>query len=695
MDFANSLRGGVQAPDGGILAAIAVPGRDSSPATMVRGFTLLCALCALFLALWPRNSFAVESGPPAVEISRRSVSFGAQQLGKLSARQTVAVRNTGGGTLNISAVTVGGRDGAQFSVAHDCGAVETGSSCSIFLTFRPTSTGSKTATLSVSHDAQGSPSSVVLSGVGTAISLVNQGETPSPSTLSDLDALKYVASYPDLVEVIGTDIAKAKAHYATYGFSEGRRIIFSPLRYAASYGDLIEAVATDETRAVLHFLRQGYFERRDVIFDPALYGSLNPDLKAVVGEDPAALTRHFVTEGYRQGRPIAPEPVFFVSRSDIDFGSQTLNASPISQIITLRNTGMARLSVSGIQSAGPDTDSFSLVTDCTDLATAASCSFTVTYRPSREGTQSAEFRILHNGFGSPSRLTLAGTGVAAPLISLSQSSVSFGTQRVGAVSTEKVVVVRNEGTAPLSISRIALAGNNGGDFVIDSECGAAIPAAGSCLVRIAFKPGSAGRKIALLSVEHNAADGPRSVSLEGTGVAPLIQLSTSSRGFGLQPINTSSAAQTIVVSNTGSAPLSVGRVTITGDNATQFSQVNDCVGMIPEGSSCAISVRFSPSSIGMKTASVLIEHDAVGSPSTISLSGEGAAVPSISVSTSSLTFGGQLINATATAQVVTITNTGNAGLSISGISITGAEAAQFAQTNTCTASLAPDRKSVV
>jgi len=242
---------------------------------------------------------------------------------------------------------MGGRDSGQFGVAHDCSAVPGASDCTIFLTFRPTTAGSKSATLTIAHNADGSPSRILVSGVGSTLSLSVEGAVPAPSTLSELDVLKYVASYPDLIESIGTDVAKERAHYANFGFNEGRGISFEPLNYSASHGDLIESMAVDETKAVLHYLRQGYFERREVMFDPAMYVSLNPDLRPIAGTDSkssvddaaTALARHYLTQGYFQGRPTAPEPVFLISRRALDFGTRAVNSGAVLQTITVRNSG--------------------------------------------------------------------------------------------------------------------------------------------------------------------------------------------------------------------------------------------------------------------------------------------------------------------------------------------------------------------
>ncbi len=625
------------------------------------------------------------------------MSFGAQPLNKTSPRQTLLVRNVGGSTLNISSVSMDGRDSGQFGVAHGCSAVRAAASCTVFLTFRPIAVGSKSGTLTVAHDADGSPARVLVSGVGSTLSLSVEGAVPTPSALSELDVLKYVASYPDLVESIGTDIAKARAHYANFGFNEGRGITFEPLNYSASHGDLIESVAVDEINAVLHFLRQGYFERREVMFDPATYVSLNPDLRSIaetdskssVNDAETALARHYLTQGYFQGRPTAPEPVFLISRRSLDFGSRTINSNAVLQTITVRNSGVAKLAISGILVEGGDAEAFSTSSDCLSLTTGSSCTINVRFQPTREGNQTANLRISHNGFGSPNRVELSGSGVGEPIVEVSRTSVAFLEQRIGMAAVEQSITVRNTGATALSIARVSLAGNDRGDFSVSSDCGGTVLRGSSCVLRVGFLPTSPGAKTAMLTIEHNASGGSTVILLDGRGVAPFIRVGPTSIEFGVQPIGITSAPRSITVSNTGSGALNIRRVSVSGAGGPQFSQVNDCGSSIAVGSSCSINVRFTPVSSGVRVATLSIEHDASGETSTIALSGEGDGVPTLAASVSNLTYGNQLINTTSSAQTVTITNTGTANLAVSGVSVTGTDSAQFAQSNTCSAALAP------
>ena len=102
-------------------------------------------------------------------LSTTSLSFGNQAVGMAGAAQAVKLTNTGTVALNLSAITVGGTNGGDFSESNDCGAtVAAGASCTIQVIFTPLATGMRSATLFIAGNTSGGPSAVSLSGTGTA-----------------------------------------------------------------------------------------------------------------------------------------------------------------------------------------------------------------------------------------------------------------------------------------------------------------------------------------------------------------------------------------------------------------------------------------------------------------------------------------------------------------------------------------------
>jgi phosphatidylethanolamine-binding protein (PEBP) family uncharacterized protein len=100
------------------------------------------------------------------------------------------------------------------------------------------------------------------------------------------------------------------------------------------------------------------------------------------------------------------------------------------------------------------------------------------------------------------------------------------------------------------------------------------------------------------------------------------------------------------------------------------------------------NVEFAPAVGGSVTGTISIISNVWGPTISISLSGTGVAQPTANLSPPSMTFASQALGSTSSAQAVTLTNSGGTTLNITSIAFTGANAADFAQTNTCCSSLA-------
>ncbi len=155
--------------------------------------------------------------------------------------------------------------------------------------------------------------------------------------------------------------------------------------------------------------------------------------------------------------------------------------------------------------------------------------------------------------------------------------------------------------------------------------------------------------------------------------------------FSLQVIGTISAAKNVTLTNNGSGTLTINKIYIAGLNPGDFAETNTCGAALASGASCTISVTFTPTADGSKTAAVAISDSDTASPQAIALSGTGTVV---SFSKSRLSFGSQQVGTTSAPQNVTLTNVGSTQLNFTGISITGADPGDYSQTNTCGTSIA-------
>jgi hypothetical protein len=164
-----------------------------------------------------------------------------------------------------------------------------------------------------------------------------------------------------------------------------------------------------------------------------------------------------------------------------------------------------------------------------------------------------------------------------------------------------------------------------------------------------------------------------------SGGAPIATLSPTTLSFGSQNVGTTSAAQPVTLANTGSANLNITGIVPSGD----FAETSNCPAFLAPSASCIVNVMFRPTTSGTRTGKITINDNAANSPQQVSLSGTAVA-PVATLSPANLTFASQVVGTTSPKQVVTLTNTGSAGLNIASIGTSG----DYAQTNNCPLTLA-------
>jgi hypothetical protein len=174
--------------------------------------------------------------------------------------------------------------------------------------------------------------------------------------------------------------------------------------------------------------------------------------------------------------------------------------------------------------------------------------------------------------------------------------------------------------------------------------------------------------------------------LLGTQSGPAITLSSPCDTFPTVPIGQKSAAWVASIKNIGTATLDITGIKITGTNSADFKLTNKCGTSLAVNATCKLSITFVPSLGLPETAFVTIKDNAVGSPHNIGLIGTGEQ-GTVLVNPSYLAFGLQDIGIASPAQTVTVANSSNLAVAISGINITGTNASLFTQTNNCPASL--------
>jgi hypothetical protein len=499
-------------------------------------------------------------------------------------------------------------------------------------------------------------------------------------------------------------------------------------------------------------------------------------------------------------------PAATLSPTELDFGS-VFGSAP-AQSTTLTNTGNATLTISNITLTGADPFGFQITSNTcgSSLAVGASCVISVAFVPASAASFTAAIAITDNATGSPQSVVLTGTvsvgcvnNPATPYVNCSPNDSTFTSDSISQHLTFSPPTVTNATTTAFSTE---IVGKYNSTIVYDqtftaaygtttvqggiTAANSAIAAAGGASIVIpaptlsfsSTNKSSASNSIYSLdqspssttssTITTTTTFGPATITAcSGAGgnpanptacyvsqctvaslpsaimptcmatnggaltiaagqvnlnlntdntydidtattttttsttvtayainavsaaTAPVALLSPTSLTFNPATAGTTTAAQSITLTNTGNATLAISGIAIGGTNPSDFAIAsNACGNSLAVGASCTIAITFTPASATTFSAALLIADNATGSPQTVAITGTGATAltPQATLSPNPLTFPSTTVGVAATSLPITLSNPGTAALAISSIGLTGSSS--FGQTNSCGASLA-------
>jgi hypothetical protein len=114
----------------------------------------------------PQTISVKGTGLQPVAISPTSLSFGDQTVGTTSPAKVVTLTNNQKVSLTFSNITITGADPGDFAQTNTCSTLAAGAKCTVSVTFKPSATGARSATLKFTDSAATSPQSLKLSGTG-------------------------------------------------------------------------------------------------------------------------------------------------------------------------------------------------------------------------------------------------------------------------------------------------------------------------------------------------------------------------------------------------------------------------------------------------------------------------------------------------------------------------------------------------
>ncbi len=368
-------------------------------------------------------------------------------------------------------------------------------------------------------------------------------------------------------------------------------------------------------------------------------------------------------------------PAMTLNPTSLSFGSQQAGTDSAPQTITVTNTGIATLNVTGVVATGDFVETDTCVG--MPVAVGGTCTVAVIFAPTVPGSRTGVLTLYGNVVGGQATAALNGVGTAPALIELTPPSLSFPLTAVGAVSAPENVTISNIGGNPTTIQSIAV---SGAFFTLSANgCGTTLGASTGCTVSVECAPTATGAGTGTLTVVDPL--GTQVANLSCTGQTPATDtLAPLSLSFGTQQLGAASVPQTVTLTNAGDASLTLIQDQITAG----FSAVNGCGASLSGHSSCSFSVSCIPGNVGAQSGTLTVND--VLHAQTVALTCTGVAPPGVSLAPpGGLAFAATAVGQTSPPQTVTLTNNGGLVLAIGQVQATG----DFAvATDTCGTSLA-------
>lgn len=574
-------------------------------------------------------SATAVSSQPQLSVSPAAINFGTVSTG-LKGTSNLVLTNLGATDLNVSLITI---NGGEFTISgiSTPKTITSGQSAQAVVTFSPTATGSASGNISLtSNDPVHPTMNVPLSGTG---STTTSGQlSASPASLA--------------FGTLATGTSASKSILLT---NTGNAAVKISTVSAQGNGYTVSGVTTPAT------VNPSQSVTLTTKFAPAAAGSVTGSVTILSDAANSTLSIPLSGTGAQAGLSLSP--------TSFNFGS-VVDGQTKSQSFTVTNTGTASLTIAQLAVTGSGYSVSGLATPAT-VAAGSNVTFSVLFAPTTAGGLSGTVSITSNAPNSPNVVALSGTGVAATVtLSSNPTSVSFASVNAGS-SSSKNVTITNSGNSSLTISQVTV---NAKDFGASGITTPLTLAAGqNAGMSVSFSP-TASENITGNITIATSQGASAVIPVSGTGVQPALSITPSSASFGSVTLG-SPSTQTIRLTNSGTGTLSISQVSVTGSG---FSVGTLSLPIsLTTGQSTNFNVQFSPASAGSATGSVAIVSNAPNSPAAIALSGTGVtATELLSFNPTTLGFGSVNTGSSST-QGVTVTNTGNANVTISQVTASG------------------------
>jgi Glycosyl hydrolases family 39/Rib domain len=427
-----------------------------------------------------------NGGGSGVSLSPSTLSWTNIAVGQTSPAQNVTLTNLGSSSLTISSINAGSPYEVNSTTCPVSPAILAGgASCTIAVVFKPTAPGSSSDSLTVVDSDPSSPQKVALTG--TAV-----------------QAVAALIFTPTSLTFASTDVGDTTPSQAAVLTNKGSTSV--PIDSITSSADFIQtsncpaALAANTSCTV-------YVE-----FAPSTSGAKSGSVTVTYPSGSQSLTLSGTATGGGGVGLVTFTP------DTHTFPNQAVGVSSPPTIITLKNGQTTALNISSIQIAAP----FSESNTCgTSLAAGSSCAITVIYAPKIGGTNSAKLTVTDDAGDSPQTALIYGSAGQPDVSTIpAAGGLYFYNQIVLTKSSPLPITVTNNQSIPLTITGIT----STAEYPFTTDCvgtsgtGTLAPNT-SCTIEVTFYPQVGGKRVASLTISHNAKGSPIIIPLTGTAIA--------------------------------------------------------------------------------------------------------------------------------------------------------------------------------
>jgi hypothetical protein len=364
------------------------------------------------------TAFPDPATPGALTATPASLTFGDVTSGSTSSSQAVTVTNTGASAASSVAVSVTG----DFTQTNNCGSsIAANGSCTVNVTFAPTSGGALTGTLSVASSAPESPLTVALSGTGVT-------STTNLALNQPITASSNASGYP----ATNANDGNTSSYWESLDGAGYPQTLTVNLGSVQSIGSITLDLppATDwstrtETLSVLGSTNGSSFSQivgsAGYTFNPSTGNTVTISLPsgtstqyvqlnftANTGWSAAQISEFEVFPG-GGGGSTGPTGALTASPTSLSFGNEATGSDSTAQTVTVTNPNSSAVTVSSVSISG----AFAQTNTCpSSLPADGSCTVSVKFEPTTTGAASGTLSVASSAPGSPLTVALSGTGTS-------------------------------------------------------------------------------------------------------------------------------------------------------------------------------------------------------------------------------------------------------------------------------------------